>query len=186
MAVPNIGLGPFRQAQSGTSRVARFNDTGGMDRPIHPDIEPLGFLLGTWSGEGQGEYPTISPFGYRETVTFTHVGKPFFFYTQRTFATDDGQPLHGEAGYLRSPRPGWVEFVVAHPTGVVEVDEGSFTGSSLRLRSSLVAGTESAKDVTAVERDFDFEPGVITYSLRMAAVGQPLGHHLRARLLLEG
>jgi THAP4-like, heme-binding beta-barrel domain len=156
-----------------------------MDRPIHPDIEHLGFLLGTWIGEGQGEYPTIAPFGYRETVTFTHLGKPFVAYTQRTVATDDGRPLHGEAGYLRSPRPGWVELVVAHPTGVVEVDEGSLSGSSLRLHSRLVAVTGNAKEVTTIERDFDFEPGVIRYSLRMAAVGQPLTHHLQARLQLE-
>jgi hypothetical protein len=153
-----------------------------MDRPIHPDVEHLGFLLGTWTGEGQGEYPTIAPFGYRETVTFAHVGKPFIAYTQRTVATDDERPLHGEAGYLRSPRAGWVELVVAHPTGVVEVAEGSLHGSSLRLRSSLVAGTGSAKEVTIIERDFDFEPGLIRYSLRMAAVGQPLAHHLQARL----
>lgn len=156
-----------------------------MDRPIHPDVEHLGFLLGTWSGEGQGEYPTISPFGFRETVTFTHVGKPFVAYAQRTFATDDGRPLHAETGYLRTPRPGWVELVVAHPTGVVEVEEGPFNGSSMRLRSRVVAGTGTAKEVTAIERDFDFEPGVITYSLRMAAVGQPLLHHLEARLQLK-
>jgi hypothetical protein len=152
---------------------------------MHPDVEHLGFLLGTWTGEGQGEYPTIAPFGYRETITFAHVGKPFIAYTQRTVATDDGRPLHGEVGYLRSPRPGWVEFVVAHPTGVVEVAEGSLTGSTLRLRSSLVAGTGSAKKVTTIERDFGFEPGVISYSLRMAAVGQPLAHHLQARLQLD-
>jgi hypothetical protein len=161
-------------------------DTGVMDRPVHPDIEPLVFLLGTWNGEGRGEYPTISRFGYRETVVFTHVGKPFVAYAQRTFANDDGRPLHGEAGFLRLPRPGWVELVVAHPTGVVEVEEGPFSGSSLRLRSSLVAGTGSAKEVTAIERDFDFEEGVIRYSLRMAAVGRPLAHHLEARLRLEG
>ncbi len=156
-----------------------------MDRPIHPDVEPLGFLLGTWSGEGQGEYPTISPFGFRETVTFTHVGKPFVAYVQRTFATGDGRPLHAETGYLRMPRPGWVELVLAHPTGVVEVEEGPYNGSSIRLRSRVVAGTGTAKEVTAIERDFDFEPGIITYSLRMAAVGQPLLHHLEARLQLK-
>jgi hypothetical protein len=156
-----------------------------MDRPLHPDVESLGFLLGTWAGEGQGEYPTISPFGYRETVTFGHVGKPFIAYSQRTVATDDGRPLHSETGYLRSPRPGWVELVVAHPTGLVEVEEGSLNRSSLRLRSTVVTGTGTAKDVTVVERDFDFEPGAISYSLRMAAVGRPLAHHLQAVLRLQ-
>lgn len=156
-----------------------------MDRPIHPDLAPLEFLIGTWSGEGQGEYPTVSPFRYRETVTFTHTGKPFAAYTQRTFASDDGRLLHAETGYLRAPRPGWVELVVAQPTGLVEVDEGTSSDSSLRLRSSVVAGTGTAKEVTAVERDFDFEPGVMRYWLRMAAVGQPLTHHLQARLHLQ-
>lgn len=157
-----------------------------MEVAVHPDLEPLRFLLGTWSGEGRGEYPTISPFGYRETATFAHVGKPFISYAQRTFAADDGRPLHGEVGYLRLPRPGWVELVLAHPTGVVEVQEGPLDGSSLRLRSVTINGTGSAKEVNAIERDLDFGSGVIRYSVRMAAVGVPLTHHLEGVLNQEG
>jgi len=53
----------------------------------------------------------------------------------------------------------------------VEVAEGG-RRLAIRLRSTVVAGTGSAKEVTIIERDFDFEADRLRYSLRMAAVGR--------------
>src|SRR3954469_9484646 len=107
-------------------------------------------LLGTWSGRGHGEYPTIEPFDYDETISFTHVGKPFLVYGQRTRHAADGRPLHAESGYWRAPRGGWGGAVGAQPTGVVEVTEGPLAATTIRLRSRTVALTGSAKQITAI------------------------------------
>ena len=157
---------------------------------VHPDIASIAFLLGSWSGSGTGEYPTIQPFNYTESVSFAHVGKPFLTYIQRTADADDGRPLHAEMGYVRIPSPGRIEFVVAHPTGVAEIAEGTIEGGSGRerimLRSTFVGRTGSAKDISTIERRFLFDDSesapVLRYTLRMAAVGLPLQHHLAAAL----
>lgn len=153
--------------------------------PLHPALEPLAALLGTWRGEGDGEYPTIEPFAYGEEVVFGHVGKPFLAYRQRTWSRSTGQPLHAETGYWRMGDHDSVEVVISHPFGAVEVYSGTAEPAApltLRLATRQVATTPTAKRIDAVERDLALHGAALTYAVRMAAVDQPMTHHLSATL----
>ncbi|MFZ0832062.1 MAG: FABP family protein [Mycobacterium sp.] len=153
---------------------------------LHPGIAALTPLLGTWTGHGTGEYPTIQPFGYDDEVTFGHTGKPFLTYAQRTTATDDGRPLHAEIGFVRVPTPNRVEWVLAHPNGITEIQEGtlSIDGNviEMELTATTIGLTESAKEVTALSRSIRIDGDQLHYTLRMAAMGQWLQDHLTATL----
>jgi hypothetical protein len=157
-----------------------------MEPDLHPDVMALAPLLGTWEGRGEGEYPTIDDFAYLESITFSHVGKPFVAYTQRTRHPDSGAPMHAEAGYLRVPVPGSIEIVMAQPTGLAEVYEGAVVSADSTLvidvRSTAVIPTRTAKEVTVTERTISLSGDELHYTFRMAAVGQPLQHHLGATL----
>jgi hypothetical protein len=149
---------------------------------LHPQVAALSFLLGSWMGEGKGMYPTIDAFEYGEEIRVWHVGKPFLAYNQRTWALDDGRPLHSEAGYWRMGEADCVELVLAHPTGLVEVYEGELKNTTLSLATMSIDRTSTAKLVERMERDIRVDGDALSYELRMAAQGQPLQHHLSAEL----
>jgi hypothetical protein len=156
---------------------------------LHPEVAALAPLLGTWAGAGEGHYPTIEPFSYAEEVTFGHVGKPFLAYRQATRRLDTGLPAHAEAGYLRGVGGDRLELVLAQPSGVVELAEGTVGGEGtaddplvVHLVTAQVVRTATAKEVTRVERRVTVAGDVLRYDVSMAAVGQPHQHHLTAEL----
>ena len=153
---------------------------------LHAGIEVLGPLIGTWIGAGRGDYPTIDGFDYLEEVTFSHVGKPFLAYSQRTHSPA-GHPMHAETGYLRVPTPGRIEMMLAHPTGITEVDEGTVVTHDngtvvIDVHSTTIALSATAKDVFAMAREVRVTGDELSYTVSMAAVGHPLQQHLSATL----
>ena len=157
-----------------------------MPPDLHPDLVALAPLLGTWAGRGEGNYPTIQPFEYLEEVVFSHVGKPFLAYAQKTKAVADGKPLHAETGYLRVPQPGRVELVLAHPSGITEIEVGTYSVTADRIEVELsttaIGITPTAKEVSALGRSLRIDGDELSYTVRMGAMGQPLQDHLAAVL----
>ncbi|MFN2557571.1 MAG: FABP family protein [Nitriliruptorales bacterium] len=149
---------------------------------LHPELGGLAALLGVWEGNGEGHYPTINAFHYLERVTFEHVGKPFLAYGQRTRSPDDGRPLHSESGFLRPGGPGRAEFLVAQPTGIVEVYEGPFDGRVLDLRAATIGLSATAKWVRSLRRTFELDGDMLRYDVWMAHAETPETHHLHAEL----
>ncbi|HEY9243243.1 MAG TPA: FABP family protein [Streptosporangiaceae bacterium] len=157
---------------------------------IHPDLEPVSFLLGRWEGAGVGGYPTIESFRFGQEITFSHIGKPFLIYSSRTWLLDeDGnliRPSHTETGYWR-PQPGaQIEVVLAQPTGFAEIYVGEISGSKVELSTDVVARTATAKDVTAGHRLYGLIGADLGWAYDMAAMGQPLQPHLSAQLKRTG
>ena len=149
---------------------------------LHEDLAELAFLLGAWSGTGEGVWPPGEPFDYAEDVTFEFVGDPFLLYSQRSWSLDDGSPIHLERGFLRPAGSGVVELVLAHPIGVTEVAVGTVGDGVVELSSIAVSLTPTASPVTELRRRIEARGDELSFELHMAMEDVELLSHVRSRL----
>ena len=143
----------------------------------------LAFLLGTWKGSGEGEYPTIAPFDYEEEIVVEDVGDTFLVYTQRSWS-EDGAPIHLERGFLRPGADGEVELTLAHPLGLVEVAHGQPDGARVTFETTDggVGRTRTGSDVTGVVRRYAVDGDTLSYEVDMATERTEMSIHLRGAL----
>ncbi len=140
-------------------------------------------LLGTWAGEGRGEYPTMEPFDYGERLTLDHVGDAFLQYVHRSWLLEDGTPLHFERGFLRpGAEAGSVELPRAPPLGLTEVSHGTLVDGRMDLVATSMGRTATGMAVVGVERRYRIDGDEIAYELDMATETTPMVRHLSGRL----
>ncbi|RLU82245.1 FABP family protein [Streptomyces griseocarneus] len=155
---------------------------------LHPWLEPVRAFLGRWRGRGEGSYPTLAEgFAYEQEITFSHDGRPFLHYEARAWLVDEhGTPLRPsgrETGWWRVTPEGYMEALLAHPTGIAETYTGRVTGNTVEMATEAVVRTPVAKEVTAEHRRYVLaDDGTLGYATQLAGVGQPLQHHLAATL----
>jgi hypothetical protein len=165
---------------------------------LHPDLMPVAWLLGTWQGNGKGEYPTIDAYAFEQEIVFAHDGRSFLHYFSRAWVTnEDGErtaPGALETGFLRlgadqpqedgeiAPTGHQIEMVLAHPSGYAEVWYGAVDGPRLTLATDVVARTSTAEDYTAGQRMYGLVEGDLMYAYDVAALEQPMQSHTWGRL----
>lgn len=153
---------------------------------LHPDCGPIAWMLGTWRGNGHGDYPTIDKFQFGQELIFTHDGRPFFHYMSRAWIVDDkGEKVRDaaiETGFLRCRPEGRVELLLTHNTGFVEIYYGEAGDARMELSTDAVVRTDSAKEYTAGKRMYGYVNSELLYAYDMAAMGEALQPHLWARL----
>ena len=156
---------------------------------LHPDCVPVAWLLGTWHGNGRGEYPKIEPFQFGQECIFTHDGRPFLHYMSRAWIVDAGgnkvRDAAIETGFLRPKADGSLEVLLSHNTGFVEIWYGQVEGAKIEIATDAVARSASAKEYVAGHRLYGLVEGELLWTFDMAAMGQELQSHLWGRLVRQ-
>jgi hypothetical protein len=131
----------------------------------------LSLLEGTWTGEGRGEFPGVTSFSYRETLTYTRRDETSLTYEQKTQKLYDGQteyvPSHAETGSIRILENGGLE-LDSTQTGRHEVLVGSIEpiGDMFRIHFVSKSITDDPRMIAST-RIFEVGENILRYEMRM-------------------
>jgi hypothetical protein len=152
------------------------------------DIPRLFSLLeGAWIGEGRGEFPGVTSFAYRETLTFTRRDETTLDYEQTTQKLYDGQPeylpSHAEKGILHILETDELELVSAQK-GRNEILIGTIeqVGDTLRIHFVSKSITDDPRMISSA-RTFELEGETLRYEMGMHTTKvEQLTPHLKITL----
>lgn len=157
-----------------------------IDPTMHPDCAPLAWMIGSWAGAGVVGYPSIESRHFGQEIEVTHDGRPFLQWTSRAWLLDaDGNKERAaavETGFWRPQPDGEVEFLLAHPTGIVEMYHGRTSPAKVEVRTDGVIRSPLAKEYSAGHRLYGYVNGTMMWVMDMAATGHSLQSHVSAEL----
>jgi hypothetical protein len=152
------------------------------------DQNILHLLVGEWSGSGRGEFPTVEPFEYLETLRFSSDHRPFVHYEEKTQRRNSAQadyiPSHWESGFIRLLPDGQIEMVNVQGGGRLERLTGSLeqtaTGLVLRLGSATFLNDSRMLET---KRTITLDGDTLHYTQAMGTTAVPgPAHHVEATL----
>ncbi len=153
-----------------------------MNHKLESKYHLFALLQGLWSGEGRGQFPTVTSFDYRETLTFTRRDEKTLAYEQRTQKRYDGQTewleSHWENGFVRILDSGELEMTSAQ-IGRAEVLVGTVESRGDVTRIHFVSKTlTNDPRMISSARTFELEGDTLRYEMEMqtTAVHQSTNH----------
>ncbi len=164
---------------------------------LAPEIYPLAWLVGAWSGPGVIEYPGIPRTDVRADVTFDHDGGPYLLYraTLTTVGADgeEGTVWASETGYWRVPPVAPegvelgenqfpVELLLADASGSIALYLGVVGNGRIDLATDLMARSSSAPDVGGATRLYGHVHGELMFAHDIAAFGNELQSYVSGRM----
>lgn len=171
--------------------------TFSLPEDLAPEVYPLAWLVGGWSGRGFIEYPNIPRTEFRADTVFTHDGGPYVIYSS-TFTVigpdgEDGAIWSSEQGYWRvapvvpegfdlteNQHP--IELVVADASGSVALYLGVVGNGKIEIATDLMARTASAPDIGGSSRLYGNVAGDLLFAIDIAAFGNELQTYASGRL----
>lgn len=167
---------------------------------LAPEVYPLAWLVGTWSGSGVIDHPAVGKRPFTQELTFDHDGGPYLrFESTLRVATDE--PADGDAvgeavwstetGYWRvsTDRPDELdedrhplEVVVADAAGRMTLYVGAAGNGRVDLASDAIARTSTSSDVRASKRLYGLVEGRLLWVEELAAFGEPLRSYASGEL----
>jgi hypothetical protein len=140
-----------------------------MNKNLTNTSQLFTLLEGTWRGKGRGEYPTITPFDYRETMIFTRRDERSLAYEQRTQKRSDGQnewlESHWENGFIR----------------ILDNGELELTNAQIGRAEVLTGKVETKDDVTLihfVSKTITNDPRMVSSARRFELDGDTLRYEM--------
>ncbi|MBM9508460.1 FABP family protein [Actinacidiphila acididurans] len=132
---------------------------------LHPQLVPLAFLLGRWTGAGVHDFPGAEQCNFGQEVVFSHDGRPFLAYTSYTWVLDaEGnkvRPLENETGFWRIDAERKVDITLTRDEGVAEIWTGELAPDKpqIDLVTDAVARLAGAPDYSGGKRLYGYVNG---------------------------
>ncbi|MCU4747497.1 MULTISPECIES: FABP family protein [Streptomyces] len=155
---------------------------------LHPDLVPLVFLLGDWTGAGVAEFTGEESMNFGQEVTFSHDGRDFLEFSSHTWQLDDKgekvRPLESEHGFWRVTGERQVEAVLIRQDGVAEVWYGELAEGKPRIElvTDAIARTPSAGAYTGGKRLYGYVNSDLMWVGEKATPEVPLRPYMSAHL----